>query len=157
MKEIPLTKGFVTVVDDDDFTELSQHKWLANVSISGRVYAQRRLKIGGKWKHEYMHRRLLGEPQDLDVDHINGDSLDNRRVNLRACSRSENLINSINASRGAFFDKRTRKWFARISHNGKRYFLGRFPSQQEAIAAIAEARATHRVGTKTAQGARTEN
>lgn len=70
-----------TTIDCDDYTELSRYRWTAHKSNS-RWYAVRKLSIDGKKRIIFMHRHLLNAPPELDVHHINGDSLDNRRSNL---------------------------------------------------------------------------
>lgn len=85
-----------TVVDDEDYAELSQRRWKALPNGAGNhVYAVRNVKVGGVWKLERMHRVILGlgyeDPRD--VDHINHNALDNRRSNLRACTRAVNGSN----------------------------------------------------------------
>lgn len=100
MKEINLTKGFVARVDDGDYEALSRHKWTAVVTGKNikRTYAYRR--VG--WSNEtrryagaiYMHREIMGAGAGFDVDHINGDTLNNSRSNLRIATRSQNLANN---------------------------------------------------------------
>lgn len=86
-----------TVVDDEDYAELSQYRWKAKPNGDGKiVYAIRVAQIDGKTVDIRMHREVLGlvRGDPRDVDHINHDSLDNRRANLRACTRSINVANS---------------------------------------------------------------
>lgn len=98
MKQIPLSgreaRGRSALVDDCDYERLSQYKWKAKASGGGNVYAVRNTLVGGKNVTLRMHRVVLGYDGDQDVDHINRDSLDNRRANLRVCTRAENLLNS---------------------------------------------------------------
>ena len=93
MKEISLTKGLVAIIDDEDFERVSRYKW---VSLKNKrtVYASRSSDLKGGKKTMYMHRFIMNPPSDMQVDHINGDGLDNRRVNLRVCTQSQNLKNS---------------------------------------------------------------
>jgi len=89
----------VTIVDDALFEELNQYKWKAKPNGSKtNVYAVRTKMTDGVTKDIRMHRVVLGIPYDgvHDIDHINRDSLDNRRSNLRLCSRSVNVMNSDN-------------------------------------------------------------
>lgn len=125
MKTIPLTKGMVAVVDDEDYERLSQFKWYAQSAPHGNHYAAR--KSTGK---VYMHREIV-RPGQLHVDHINGDGLDNRRSNLRRCTRSQNLCNgrtrtdSASGHRGVHFHRASGLWVAYAKSNGKttaRYF-----------------------------------
>ena len=146
MKKIPLSKGHVAIVDDEDYEAVNRYKWFANVAGGGRVYAARRLYLGGGRKNAkratlYMHRFLMEPADDMDVDHINGNSLDNRRANMRVCTRSENILNSANArGKGVWHCQTTGRWAARMSHDGERHFLGRYDTEAEARAAITAAR-----------------
>lgn len=98
-REIPLTKGMVAIVDDEDFDSLNQFKWYAkNNKAKNRptdiFYACRRdKKFRGKRKTIYMHRFLMNPPRSRVVDHRNGNPLDNRKENLRVCTRAENNQN----------------------------------------------------------------
>lgn len=97
MKEIQLTKGYVAFVDDDDFARVNQFKWTAVVTGQNikRVYAYRRTgwdNAKRRWTQTvWLHRFVLDVPSYLDVDHINSNTLDNRKENLRPATRSQNL------------------------------------------------------------------
>jgi len=94
MKEIKLTQGKFAIVDDADYNWLNQWKWYAKICSNGkRIYVARFQRINGKPTTIYMHRIITNCPEDKEVDHINGDSLDNRRKNLRIVTRSENSNN----------------------------------------------------------------
>jgi hypothetical protein len=140
MKKIKLTKGKVALVDDEDFKWLSKHNWYA--SISGYNYYAQRTK---KRKNIRMHRVILNAPKGVIVDHINGNSLDNRKQNLRLCSQSENMCNRlspvINTSgfKGVSQIKTSKKWEAYINKDGKRVRLGNFLSAKEAALAYNKA------------------
>jgi len=85
------------IVDDGRFEELNKHKWKAKPNRpNGNVYAIRTRMINGKMKDIRMHRVVIGVNYDgiHDLDHINRNSLDNRRINLRLCTRAENCANS---------------------------------------------------------------
>lgn len=85
----------------------------------------------------------MGEPEGLDVDHINGDGLDNRRSNLRACDRSRNNANrhrvqsKTSPIKGVHLDGHTGKWRAEIHWKGKRHTLGRYATLEAAAEAYA--------------------
>lgn len=106
MAELILTKGYIAIVDDDLYDELAKHKWTAVVTGGRikRVYAYRRTgwdNAKRRWTScQYLHRVIAGDVRGFDVDHINGDTLDNRRENLRVCDRSLNLANSKNRAVG---------------------------------------------------------
>lgn len=83
----------------------------------------------------------MGEPAGLDIDHVNGSGLDNRRANLRACTRSENNANRHRAQsktsrvKGVHLEKQTGRWRAEIHWQGRRYTLGRFAALEDAAEA----------------------
>lgn len=90
--EFPLTKGKVALVDVADLLVLARYRWKA--SLLGRHwYAERSVHVGGKRKNERMHRWIMQPPPGLVVDHINHDTLDNRRSNLRIATVSQNTAN----------------------------------------------------------------
>jgi hypothetical protein len=141
MQKIPLNHGFVTLVDDEDFDWLTAiGKW--HVEFRGiRMYARHR--------SGYMHRIIMNRPA-LDVDHHDGDGLNNRRSNLRVATRSANMLNP-NVTRrldnksgktGVHFDTFYKGWKAEIKVNGKKYHLGVHDTLDAAIAArlVAEQR-----------------
>jgi hypothetical protein len=145
MKAIPLTKGFATVVDDEDYDRLIKYRWFACMNHTGHPYAcrgnrkQRRLV--------WMHRVILGIDGDKKAqpDHINHDTLDNRRSNLRICTKSQNQSNrrrrkdNSTGVHGTTFDKESGKFRARIKVNGKSIHLGRFETKEQAFVAYREA------------------
>lgn len=144
MKKIELTRGKFALVDDADFEALASRKWYA-ASCGGMFYAAAR--IDGAIT--YMHR-ILAEPEGRDyVDHINGDSLDNRRANLRTCSSSENLANTklskANKSgfKGVYFCKARDKWIAQRRINKRTVNLGGFATAREAAIAYDKASIAH--------------
>lgn len=93
MAIIHLTKGKSTIVDDADYEWLSQWKWFA--LGDGRYAVSRPWDTQSKRQQSvYMHRLILDAPSHLEVDHINGDGLDNRRCNLRLCDASSNRVNA---------------------------------------------------------------
>jgi hypothetical protein len=139
MKEIPLTHGIVALVDDGDFERLSQWKW--HLKESG--YAVRRSYPSRKFIS--MHREVSKPPAELEVDHINGNRLDNQAKNLRNCTRAENSHNTKahndNATgfKGVTYLKRRKKWMARICKNYLTTYLGYFETPEAAARAYDEA------------------
>lgn len=143
MKEIKLTKGKSTIVDDEDFDNLSQYKWHAN-NCSGYYYAQRMgNKINGYQKKIKMHRVIAGDVKGLVIDHINGDTLDNRKSNLRVCTQRQNTMNAKarnkSGFKGAVFTKSLNKYQSQIRVNDKQIYLGVFDTEREAALAYNEA------------------
>lgn len=86
-----------------------------------------------------MHRILMKAKRGDEIDHINGNGLDNRRKNLRFCTRTQNNANrhkvqsKTSYHKGVHFESYTNKWRAEIVKNGTRYRLGRFSNIQDAI------------------------
>jgi hypothetical protein len=90
MKQIPLSMGLFALVSDQEDKELSQHKWSVSFgSHSGQKPYARRYCYKSK-KRILMHRQIMGFPEGLVVDHLNDNSLDNRRSNLEAVTVGEN-------------------------------------------------------------------
>jgi hypothetical protein len=145
---VPLTRGRVAKVSAKDRSLVEGHNWCVSKTKSRRGwYAVRRgnsTEIGIRNKKVFLHRLLLGVPKGTWVDHRNGDTLDNRRRNLRAATPAQNAYNkpALRRSRAgrssrfvgvSFCADRTRKpWHAYIGVNGKRLHLGRFCSEQRA-------------------------
>ncbi len=91
MKEIELTRGKVTLVDDYDYPFLMQVKWYA-LPRHGHWYAATHNPGVGP-RTIYMHRIIMDPSSDMVIDHINHNGLDNQRHNLRICTHTENLRN----------------------------------------------------------------
>jgi hypothetical protein len=143
MKEIPLTKGMVAIVDDADYRELAEYKWYV-VGQPGNEYAARYggTKPSGSTIHARMHRVLMQAPDGIEVDHINRNRLDNRRANLRLATRAQNGQNRGKFSprthsryKGVTWHSRNRYWQAMICVNGNRIYLGGYKSEREAALA----------------------
>jgi hypothetical protein len=145
-KEIILTQGKVAIVDDDDFEYLNQFKWQANQKKSKKFYAWRGKKIDGKYRMIYLHRFILKlTDKKIFVDHINMNTLDNRKINLRICTQSQNQMNTNKNNRnslgykGISYDKRVNKFYAAITLNKKRFNLGGFIDPVDAARAYNKA------------------
>lgn len=142
MRAIPLTKQHVALVDDADFERLSCYRWQALV-IGKCVYAVR------DGNRVYMHREIMKPNPAQEVDHINGNGLDNTRDNLRLCVHRQNLCNQRKQSgrssrfKGVCWFKSKRKWTAGIKVNQKRINLGLFKDETEAAMAYDRAAIEH--------------
>jgi len=139
-KRINLSRGLTTVVDDEDFDFLSQWKWFAHIDGgTGAPYAKRQVWCGTKEQRGVlMHCQLVGLS---GVDHINGDTLDNRKCNLRPATRSQNAMNSSKgkrrntSSRFKGVSKKATRWIAQITVDKKRKQIGSFSTEEEAARA----------------------
>ncbi len=138
MTTIHLTRGFTTTIDDED-ADLAEMKWCAHIN-KGKPYAARSgPRPRQKWiaLHKVVADRmgLIGM-----VDHIDRNSLNNTRANLRSCTNAQNLCNSIKRAhtsskyKGVHMKSEVRgiSWAAQIQKNGKRKFLGRFRTEKAA-------------------------
>lgn len=132
-KLIPLTNGKFTMVSNEDFDRVKGINWC----LSGIGYVKNTSK-------GLLSRFILNPPPILEVDHINGDTLDNRRTNLRLANREQNVHNTkahrdcSSEFKGVSFCKNRKKWMAQISFKGNHYFLGRFCSEEDASRAYNE-------------------
>jgi hypothetical protein len=133
--EIPLTQGKVALIDDADYPLVSQFKWCAVLfnANSNLWYAETRTH----GNHLRMHRLLAGS----GYDHINGSGLDNRRENLRLCSKQQNncnrqpYSNTTSKYKGVHWNDERSRWRVSIQSFGKTVYIGRFHSEQEAALA----------------------
>lgn len=132
MKEIPLTKGFFSLIDDEDFVKVSAHRW-----HYARGYAHN-AQVGA------LHRFVIGAPKGRNVDHINGDPLDNRKENLRLATHGQNMMNKhvawgLSKYKGVIWNKKQSSWLVRVAANGGREFVGAFRDEIEAAKAYNDA------------------
>ena len=143
---IQLTKRYVAIIDAADVPVADGLNWSAKVN-PWTVYAQRSIrKPDGRWTTIYLHRILLGD-DPRQVDHIDGDGLNNRRSNLRWATHAENQRNSRRAVtntsgfKGVHWHARDRRWLAQIMLDGRRLHLGYFDCRHAAHRAYCEANA----------------
>lgn len=141
LKTIPLSKGMEAIVDDDDFDRLSKWSWFYHKN----GYAMRSYREDGKYKKERMHRVVIDCPVNMDVDHINGNKLDNRKSNLRIATRTQNNANkkmqrnNTSGYRGVNWSKQHNKWVAKIQFKRKCIHLGLFENKEDGALAYNKA------------------
>lgn len=129
---IKLTRGYETIVDDEDFEYLNQFKWHSLVTPSN-VYASNYTK-------GLMHRHIMNPSPEVDIDHKDCNGLNNRKSNLRPATRMQNLRNSriktkTSIFKGVCFDKDHKKWRGQITIEKKQMRLGWFNNEKDAALA----------------------
>jgi len=147
MRQVPLTKGYFALVDDEDFDHLMQWSWqLFRCGRSDRkyLYARGRGKDG---KHIFMHREIMLPNPESVVDHINYDGLDNRRSNLRICNQSQNSGNTRQVRSKIGFRGVTKtlrgEYVAKLGREGAVVHLGTYPTAEDAALAYDKAAREH--------------
>lgn len=143
MKKIPLSQGYYTIVDNKDYYWLSQWKWTYMKGYAVRSSGGRKNR-----KMIYMHRLILQVPKGLFTDHIDHNTLNNQKHNLRIVTKSKNMFNSKIAKHNTSgikgvhrYTVRQRyknkiyeyhRWKATITINGKTIWLGVFKNLDDA-------------------------
>jgi len=146
IKIIALTKGYACLIDAEDFDKVMAvaKRWHASTQGSG-IYATTKIRIGGKQRHQSIHRVVMDAPSEMLVDHINHDTLDNRKANLRIVTKQQNQCNVLprkgnwSKYKGVCYNTRVNRWVAYINHLGKREYLGYFNNEMDAAMAYDKA------------------
>jgi hypothetical protein len=137
----------IAVIDASDADAVLTCRW----AVDTYGYVHRSIRLGGgKQRNVLLHRQLMGleHGDGLQIDHINGDKLDNRRENLRVCTNALNAQNrregyGSSQMRGVAWHKATGKWAAYATAGGRKHHLGLFDSEREAADVAAAFRAEH--------------
>ena len=143
MKEIELSQGRFTLVDDEDYDWLNHWKWSAALNYkTGKYYAQRNeVNELGLIRPVLMHRVIMGAAKGQLIDHKNGNSLNNCRYNLRPCTNSQNManhgpqVNNTSGYKGVAWNKINKRWIAQIAIMRKITYLGTFTDKADAARA----------------------
>jgi hypothetical protein len=141
-RQIYLGDGEWTIVEPADYYRLGNIKWcLGGHERKSYAIGGIRNNMGGV-KIVYLHREIMTAPKGRIVDHKNGDSLDNRRANLRIATHAQNSSNkrktrTKTTSRfiGVSYEKSQNRWAVKIKHKGKSHWIGGFKSEIEAAKA----------------------
>jgi len=142
--EVPLTRGQVALIDREDWDRVQGYNWIADYNKCTRsYYAVTKQNIQGKRRKIKMHRLIMDAQKEMQVDHINRNTLDNRKKNLRLCYQHQNKCNSgkrkTNTSGFKGVYKNRHRWRAQIQFCGKLHYLGTFDTREAAHAAYCEA------------------
>lgn len=148
---VPLTRGHTAVIDASDAELIGRWNWSSDICKSRRTpYAKRTEGTRNDARCVFLHRFLWeawGNDPAPQMDHIDGDGLNNRRSNLRAATIQQNAANRVYRSasgrKGVSFRRDTGRWIARIGANGFDRHLGTFDTADEAAAAYARAAQEH--------------
>lgn len=141
---VPLTRGCEAIIDAMDVPLVAGRNWLARWD-GWNFYAARSQLVGGKCKAVYLHSVIFGESAAPAIDHIDGNSLNNRRGNLRAATLLQNAHNakvqiaSTSGLKGVAWCGREGRWQVRIRVGGKQRFLGYFDDKALAHDAYCQA------------------
>lgn len=146
MRLIKLNRNLFAKVDIQDYGELSKHKWYARKRSDGKAfYAARAIYHKNKQTILKMPEAIIGKKEGFIIDHINGDTLDNRRCNLRQATHQQNMCNgkitktkkSTSKYRGVYRKKgkKIRPWVASIANKNTQIHIGYFQTEKEAALA----------------------
>lgn len=140
MREIPLTQGKVALVDDEDYERVAKYRWYAQGEKNRtKWYALRGQWNGVEQVPVRMHTFIMRAVRGTIIDHLNGDTLDNRKENLRACTNSQNTKNrgkqknNTSGYKGVF--AWGNRWRAKIQSDGVVIHLGAFDIKEDAARA----------------------
>jgi hypothetical protein len=135
--------GYKVLIDKEDLDRVA-NVGLWHVRISNAVYFCHSINYP-KVHHIKLHRFIMNPPSNMQVDHASGDTLDNRKVNLRICTHAENQwnrkksINNTSGYKGVYFHRGNGKWRAKIKLNNKCLHIGYFDTPEKAYKAYCEA------------------
>lgn len=135
--KIPLTQGEFALIDEEDLALIEPHTWHAEVTVrAGKPYkvARTNITVNGRSKTFRMHQFLVDIPKGMQIDHRNGNALDNRRENLRLATPSQNCQNRFRAGRSGFKGVWAYKkhFVAFVKAAGKHIYLGSAPTAEQA-------------------------
>lgn len=146
---VPLTKGYEALIDASDADDVGRYNWSAGTFQNGAIYALRHDRSRGG--NVLLHREIMGPLSNMVVDHIDGNTLDNRRSNLRCAEWWQNIVNQKKSSRntsgyrGVSLHQKSGRWCAQIKRGDRRVHLGYFDEKDDAARAY-DAKATELFG-----------
>lgn len=134
--KIPLTLGLSTLIERSDYDYVGRFKWCAQ--WNWKSFIVKRHKDG---KVVSLHREIMGNPEGMVIDHINGNTLDNRRCNLRIATQTQNQRNeklrknNTSGFKGVHYSRLLKKWIASIQDGPTTAYLGAFSTPELAAEA----------------------
>lgn len=148
---IPLTRGYEAIIDAADVPLVEGYSWSARPTRRANgtlrtVYAAQYKRVNGKNTKSFLHRFILSAPDGFDVDHVDGNGLNNTRANIRICTKAQNSYNRIldpnspSGVKGVRWRKDNFRWEAYIKVDGRQIAIGQFTDFEVACARIVEAR-----------------
>lgn len=144
--ELILPSGHVALVDHDDYPAIAGFAWHVNRK-KHTSYVEAQPYRDGRQTTVCIHRIIMGASGDEEVDHRDGDGLNNRRYNLRRCTSSQNQFNKRTFNAHSKFkgvhpsQSKKNPWRVQLCANGKKVYLGGFPTEELAASAYNEASA----------------
>lgn len=155
-RTIPLTRGYVATVDDEDYEWLSQFSWYLHrnaqltTAYAARSQRKHEIKPGERRRTVFMHREVLGLAIGRTplADHKDHDGLNNQRSNLRICTEAQNHENQRKTRgrsryKGVYWEARKNKWMASIRVAGRTKYISLHTSEEQAGRAYDRAAAEH--------------
>jgi hypothetical protein len=135
--EVKISRGKIAIIDDDDYERINKHRWCYWASGG---YAGRKVTNNKVGSIALMHREIMNAQKGQEIDHINGNGLDNRKSNLRFVTRQQNMwnrkaLNKTSSYKGVSFDVSSGKWLSQINIQGQKICLGRYIVQEDAAKA----------------------
>lgn len=144
-KKVKLSNGMEALVDEEDYDFINQYRWYGLLGYAAHGFytlgSSSKEKPHGIVRTYYMHQLILKAPKGFQVDHINGNRLDNRKSNLRICTPGQNIINKSKQTnntsnyKGVTRQKASRKWQAIIGFNRRKLHLGFYQNKIHAAMA----------------------
>ena len=151
MRKIPLTQGKFAIVDDEDYKRINKYKW-HTTKDTNVFYAKTHVRVKDenfKIKNKVIGMQMLvlnltmSSTRKMDIDHRDGDGLNNKKNNLRLATHAQNImnqrLNKVNTSGYKGVSWHRNKWRAQIKKDGKRHHLGLFTCLIKAAKAYDEA------------------
>lgn len=138
--KLPKGQGYTfALVDEEDCKNLSRFDWyLHKGAYAARTRRKDDIGVEGNTRRIKMHRIIMGAKESQKIDHKNGDTLDNRRDNLRFCTNSQNAWNrgiskrNTSGFKGVSQNRRSKRWQSIIEIDGESRYLGTFDTKEEA-------------------------